>query len=471
MNLTKTDTTRYLCAAAYLSPTFRDSVIQLIFKEDCKDIAICHGVDLSTVLKHCLAAQKRELNKHKFLAFIFLLACVSVLLPNDEWVFIFILCFLLALILVFSEAWKLRYEIIAKTLAKSNFDPNYINLTFTQNEKIKLEEIARKQNSNIIVYGGYSPFVGCGFELGGWSFVLNISKGKEIIEKTLTPIPFAIEELYEYVVNRIRELKLSELSIEDKLCVNGQEIRGNSVLLPDIFSRPSSQVDDKYVKSFVNATTEHIRYYKHIKVITWQGELVLSVFLRIRKINQQLFIETNFFVLCPVKNEYYLYLVDAIEPEITIDKLMSLLISSVLETVLLWPLSILNIWNKANSKKQLQQQRKTMRRIIRETPNYNYGAINSVRELASPSIYNQYFQQLDQEMYLKIIERQIIDSICNFLENKNIDTSDLKNRQNAIFNQGVILSGGSIKATNLSVGEQAKSVLMSGDIAPFMPKM
>jgi hypothetical protein len=104
-------------------------------------------------------------------------------------------------------------------------------------------------------------------------------------------------------------------------------------------------------------------------------------------------------------------------------------------------------------------QRRTNRRLIRENPVFDYGASTSIRELAASSLYSHYFQKLDKEMYLKLIEHQILDSITDFLDAHNIDTSDLRSRQNTILNNGVIVTGGSVDAQNLTVGERAKSVV------------
>ncbi len=62
---------------------------------------------------------------------------------------------------------------------------------------------------------------------------------------------------------------------------------------------------------------------------------------------------------------------------------------------------------------------------------------------------------LDKEMYVKTIERQLLESIINFLDSKNIDTADLKKRQETILNNGVIVSGGTIES--LAFGEKAKA--------------
>ena len=54
-------------------------------------------------------------------------------------------------------------------------------------------------------------------------------------------------------------------------------------------------------------------------------------------------------------------------------------------------------------------------------------------------------------MYLKVLEKNILDSILTFLEENDVDVSELKQRQTMILNQGVILSGGSMTTESLSV--------------------
>jgi hypothetical protein len=450
MNSDWKETTRYLCTAAYLDKTFRDSAIQQIIKEEYKAIATSHEVDLLAVVKSCLMAAEKEAKRDRWLGVLFLI----MLITNFG---LFLPCYLIAYIIVFRERWTIYYGTIAKKLARHNFKSNYLEFNLEPRTEARLEEIAKEQNGNVIVYNGFSPFVGSGIDLGGWSFTLNLSQAKEEIGKCLEPIPFKVEELYEYIADEVTKLKLNGVTLTDKLCVNGGSIRENRQFLPDPFNRPSSYVGTKSVKSFVNSCDENIRYYKHIKVVAWSGDLVLSIFLRFLKIHEKLFVETNYFLLTPVKSQYRL--ADSIEPEVTFDKVRDLLIQSsglALKELLLSPFYVLG---RLINRFQEQKRRKIMRRIVRETPNFNYGAAMSVREIASSGLYYQHFQKLDKEMYLKIIERQIIDGMVEFLESKNIDTSELKERQNTIFNNGMIVSGGSVQATNLSVGENAKSFI------------
>jgi len=60
-------------------------------------------------------------------------------------------------------------------------------------------------------------------------------------------------------------------------------------------------------------------------------------------------------------------------------------------------------------------------------------------------------------MYSKIVEREVLDAFVAFLRAKDIDTSDFEERQSAILNYGVIVSGGSVNAQSLAVGDQARA--------------
>jgi hypothetical protein len=71
--------------------------------------------------------------------------------------------------------------------------------------------------------------------------------------------------------------------------------------------------------------------------------------------------------------------------------------------------------------------------------------------------YRRYFQRLDREMYVKTLEQRLLDAIIQFLDEHNVDVSDLVERQTTILNNGVMLSGGTIQAESLAVGTGARA--------------
>jgi hypothetical protein len=479
MHSKNTEVTRYLCAAAHLDSEFCDEVIKQIVESDYKAIGVSPGVDSFIVFKHCLAAKSRRKVRDVLLAILLLLSILLTTITHNlghyfegqaltskigSFIGILIYSFfspsfLLACTIVFLEAWISRYKIVAKFLLKENYNPNFVKIKSNLHLKNRLKELATHQKSNVVIYGGLSPFVGSGFYSGGWSFALDINKGKEEMGQMAKPLHFQVKELYDYVAKALENLKLKGLIIEDKLYVNGQEIKNDIRFLSHPLARPYSQVDTSIITEFVEKQTSTVRYYKSLKIVTWKGELILSIFLRFVKLNHNLFIEVTYLLLPPLKEEYYE--VDSLSANPSLFEILVLIWKSVMRTLFLWPFSPIILFLEIVILLKRWNENLRGKRLIQGNSTFNYGATTNIRELATSSKYRKYFQKLDNEMHLKIIERQILDRIIDFLNSRNIDTTDLKERETTILNNGVIVSGGYVEAQNLSVGTQAKSVLTS----------
>jgi hypothetical protein len=58
-------------------------------------------------------------------------------------------------------------------------------------------------------------------------------------------------------------------------------------------------------------------------------------------------------------------------------------------------------------------------------------------------------------MINQMLEGEILNTIVEFLEDHDIDTSDVKDRRTMILNSGIIVHGGDVNAQALAVGQQA----------------
>jgi hypothetical protein len=126
----------------------------------------------------------------------------------------------------------------------------------------------------------------------------------------------------------------------------------------------------------------------------------------------------------------------------------------------LWPLTVLRLLEVISRR----LQRREIRSSIREGATFDRGAPSSIREQILLRHYQSYFQQLDQEMCRKILEKHILDCIVDFLDDHLIDTSELKQRQQFIMNAGGMVSGGGsvINMGAMSVGERSRAAAVSG---------
>lgn len=457
MEKIRTETTRYLCVAVQMSEKFCDQILEEFLEEDYTAIGISHGVDLPTVLRSCLLAKRRRRGRDVALAVLSLAALL--------FAFIFfplsLIIYVIAWRIVFLDQEKVRHEIIGKHLLKGNFNPDFFNFPVDVKTSKKLEELAQTQDANTIIYGGFSPFVGAGINIGGWSFAIDTSKGKEELGSVKDPSLFQISELYDYVTDSIKKLDLTNLSIEDSLHVNGQEIRNQEEFLPSPLMRPITKLKDDFVQSFVEKPTHSVRHYRCIRVTDWKGELILSIFFRFARSGQNLFVEANYYLLTPL-NKYYRQF-DRLKPDPSSEDMRKLAVETLFTTFSFGLASISSVFQQFFDARRRKKQRQEKAKELRYNYAFNYGAVKSLRERVShENEYNRYFQKLDKEMYLKSIERRIIDGLSKFLDNKNIDISDFKETRSTILNHGVMVSGGSIQAQNLTVGERAKSIFSVG---------
>jgi hypothetical protein len=93
-----------------------------------------------------------------------------------------------------------------------------------------------------------------------------------------------------------------------------------------------------------------------------------------------------------------------------------------------------------------------LRRAMERLTQHNYGAITSMRANLSQPNFLHYFQQSDADLYRKVLERKLLDAIITFLDDHNIDTSEIRERRMIILNSGILVQGGDVRAENLAVG-------------------
>ena len=60
------DVTRYLAAAAYLDETFRAAVIAQTLQQKFRFIAPSYGVNISCVVRHCIASRRLSRRRTRF---------------------------------------------------------------------------------------------------------------------------------------------------------------------------------------------------------------------------------------------------------------------------------------------------------------------------------------------------------------------------------------------------------------------
>ena len=292
-----TNITRQVAASVYFNSRLADKIIDLL-KNPYNAIVKGAGIDELTLLKHALNARHKEQVFHWWLFLPSVIFILSSFVFFQPVIAIIIFLGILTATIVRDKTAK---NFIKQNFLKENFNTDF---QYTGPEKKLVDQLEKKTCKNAVYYSGYSPFVGSGYEYGGWSFVVDIDKGKSEMGSVATPKAFLEDELYYRVSQDLLNLKIPNFSVENKVYFNGRNLRANKEILPDIFGNPVIEVSPEFIKKAMNSAFEDTRFYKMVQVVGWDGDLVVTAFLRVQKGEKTLFVENNYFVLPPIKDEY-----------------------------------------------------------------------------------------------------------------------------------------------------------------------
>lgn len=469
---TPTEVTRYLAAAAYRDRSFRNAVIGSTLENRYRAIGPCPGFDLATLLRHCLRARRREWYRDIALTVAFAVPLIAgnflfyddllyVVGAPSEFPYFFdfysgaiALTLLVVFAIVFAARFATEHRLIARAFDRGAFADTEGNRAPARYDD-RLSPTVAAAADNVVVYGGYSPFVGAGFDHGGWSFAVNVRRPGEDLGRSKSPRPFPLSELYACVAHNLHDLNLPDLTIEDRLFVNGEELRDVDGLLPDGFSRPRGHLDPDVVARYAQRSDTAVRHYMCIQRTDWGGELVISVFLRFRKTKDYLYSEASYFLAPPLKKEYYA--IDKLPTRLTPHRVSEIFTAALLIAPFQWIAAPFRLAAALFAPIGRWQRGRVERSEIRNNRRFNYGATTSIRDLAGSTNYRDFFQRLDKEMTLKLVEKEILDAVIDFLDAHDIDTSELRDRQSMILNNGVIMSGGTVQAETLAMGAKARA--------------
>ncbi len=447
---------RYFAAAAYHDTQFRRRVLEFARHGWYRARAPEFGIDEKLVTEHCRRAQWREHMRDLVMLAVFLVIAyrplgwlmtdpeqageiISYFAPN------LILAVLAAGFVLFVERLITEHYTTTRRFARSTVASGLASPTLVADAP-----------QNLVVYGGYSPFVGSGYNVGGWSFSVNLERVRDEPGVVKDAIPFVAGDLLGFVAERLDRLGIRGLRYYHILFADGRLVRGNPTTLWSN-GRLKRQIGPDIIDQMEDSPTDGTRSYLCINIADWSGEIVLSNYLRCKKGDTNLFIEASYFLLAPPKRSFFK--IDEADPQLRLGTIARLLTRSIVTSVLVLIAAVfrLLLWVQAPIRHWFERRR--IRRAMKRNPRFNFGAVTSIRELGMENYYRVYFQQLDKERHVKTTEQCTIDAIVEFLGRHNIDTSDIRDRRSTILNNGLIVAGGDLNAENLAVGSGAKALL------------
>lgn len=400
------------------------------------------GLDLSKILSECYRARKLSRIKAvilvlpTFILFAAILESANEQYPSAPLITNLALPWVTATVVIFI------FELICRSRTRQAL------------QQTPSSEKTSEITPNILVSGGFSPFIGYGIDLDGWSFVVDTTKPTQKEGKAPQAVTF--EELYSSISNAVREtLDTTELS--DKLLVNGGDLRDFKVILPQPTAQPVVSLKPEQLQDFIGKNDPQARHYRCLRIPLWSETIFISVFFRFTRMGKNLYMECKFFLMPPIEKKYLK--ASCLSPKINVHEILGLGFTAAFRALYQW-ISPLFLIGKALIKFRdsilTTLVGSSEDKLKRQDPSYNYGFPFSLRESWIQADFYRYFQQLDKQMYVKLVQHTLLDSLVNLLQQKGINTENIIERQSTIINSGVIVNGGAINSDQFSVGKGAR---------------
>jgi len=477
----RTETTRYLCAAAHLDRRYREDVLDATIRQTYRAVAPCYGVDLSVVARHAVLASRRALVRDAILAA--LLAAASIILvvwatsdkvgrvvQDQAWdrlatgaaglLWVEVALAVAAWGVVAAETF-VRFVTLGNYLCP-NRHPDAAPVPGGVRTASLLDELARANQGNIVVYSVYEPFVGSGVQVSSSSYpVPLIPRSGDGDTTPRQPTGFSTNELVEALTEALHSLGLEGLRIDRRLYVDGLSVSRIPDLLPDRRRRPVTSVRPQLLDLLTERPGGNVRPYLCAEVTGWQGQLVVTTFVRVVVFTGILFIETATYVLAPLRGKY-LY-VDAMRIRTGGERLIETARSASARFLPALLTSPARLAAAAGARRAAVRNRRRFHRLLADHVVVDRGATSSIRQQASSNRFDRYFMQLDADMFASVVREKVADTVAAFLEARGYQTDKINLIQNHISNtvNDNSLRVGNVSGAGIAIG--AGSQARAGD--------
>jgi hypothetical protein len=453
------EATRFLCASVFLG---HDDVIRKQLRALVINghhyVADNHGLNvrlLARVLDFFDQKRFRYLAWHGPIGvFCFSILAVALVEASEDTqptiIALIVLAAVLFAVAPYRQWLKNRYDYAQRYFARETFDEKKAMEAFTNSSgKLETDVAAQDTSSNVTAFSRFDPFVGAGQSLGNWSLLIDTRKGKD----GETPDKFTAQELERAVAAAFRQLPLPDLKLGERLFVHGQDVGFVEGLLPDRFARPRQRVSEETLARFRQNDSREARVYQFVEVLEWADQVCISSFYRAVLKGPMLYVENYSRVLQPVGVKYRG--VDDLTP-LKASKKIGLFVGHTLMAPFVCIGNCFGLYGRLQAHGEARKLEREQKDQIEEQARFNYGATESLRGSFADAIYDHFFEKSDRDLYVKAIQKQMLDSIIDFLDERNVDISDLRDQRSLIVNSGLIVHG-DVQAAALAVGEKAKA--------------
>jgi hypothetical protein len=349
----------------------------------------------------------------------------------------------------------------------------------------RIAEVEAAQWGNLTLYAGENPFIGTGRWDRVWSIAIELDRAPES-ETGQAPwtrprsrgyVPIDPVELHQVIRERLLRLRdpglpeneqLSALVVEDHVVGEGERRWDEPLVDPDR-QVPYSVISREALEALIRHPQAGLRYYQRVSVsdegqAVWSGdqevigradqEIAASAFVYVAVEGGMFYLEFVSTVLPPIYRRYHL--VDLL-PKISSGRFTAKVSLDAARTVFRDMISA--PFRACGTLLQMGHDHHSFAREAASIDDVLFGDVGariSVRELGATRSPQTYIQRLDAEKYTKLVERLVTDTVLDFLERKNVDTTAYRASAASIINNGLMVASGTFTGP-VAAGAGAKA--------------
>ncbi|MCX4744439.1 hypothetical protein OG455_02715 [Kitasatospora sp. NBC_01287] len=364
----------------------------------------------------------------------------------------------------------------------------------------RYQELRQRQADPDVIYSDHAPFIGAGVEVDHWSFAIELRPDEDAgaeglraldpraLETALDPrvvAPLTTPTIHAHLRRELLRLgapgpgpgypgdPLHAISIEDHVFKSGMRLgpaqdwsgTGPNTAFAHMapyaaraaaeqLGRPAGQAPATWWPDSLDlAAEERLRHYLAVRVSSWSGEVVLTVYTRAQAQGGLLYLESRAFVLPPIARAYHA--IDTVLPPDGAGDWTLLLGRSLGSSLGLVSRALPDLFTAVRSAVRSTRRRVWYRRMCAANRAVDHGPTRSVRELGAESGYHQLFQEMDVQRFLKSITSRTMSAVADCLKEHGYRVDEYEVRQNVVINNGIQV-GGNVTG-NVQSGSHARA--------------
>jgi hypothetical protein len=454
------ETTRYLSAAAQLDVEYAAKVARMVISDPIRALAPAYGADVAVVARWAVDSLMRRWRRDIALLITILLGVFLIWWMSNFGVLTggaAVLAVLIAAwVIVSGEYWVRWYSVVVRHMLRECFDPGYAPEPRHQWVRDRIDAVSARRRGNLVVFQGKRAFVGSGQRLSREHVIIDVSRGRKVKNgKPRKPQSFTNADVHQALMSAMKELEFNDMKVEERLFVNGRHLKGNEDFLPNGETAPPAvSVGSGLLLEATLDPTPDARTYVCVEMPGWQGQLVVTLFVRAVHTGGSLYVEWEYRVLPPLMDRFQrvdLNFGVAWPRRMWLAGLRGAreVVPALCKAPLALAADVIHVVAAKRRKKLITE-------AIRQGQSFDYGASSSIREDARGHNRQHHFLERDEIMFVLMSQGTLVREVRTFLRKHDVSLAGFDQQVDEI-------SKSTYKFYSVHLGDVSGSVVTVGD--------